>query len=253
MLDSDFKIERPKRYYRQILQPNTDKSEERSHHKDEDGHSTLGRVKAKVEKAFHFRVGSGHLRSHSGSGRHSTTVASIDRRHARTHSHNSSSRSRSRSRSRRSASRTTSSGDSSDSESETEDEGPQLVDPSTNVDPIREGRAHEDGHEGDEHLPDMENSEKQKQVQKKGKGKKKRKDVSKHTFYMSNSQMRVKVFAKNEVRTFDLDFLFFAWMSAFMDMIFSGRCNSGSLHLRKSQTHHTGRVGTDLIVLHPFA
>ena len=99
----------------------------------------------------------------------------------------------------------------------------------------------------------MEISEKQKQVQKKGKGKKKRKDVSKHTFYMSNSQMRVKVFAKNEVRTIDLDFLFFAWMSAFMDVIFSGRCNSGSLHLRKLQTHHTGRVGTDLIVLHPFA
>ncbi|KAL5482529.1 SPO14 [Sanghuangporus weigelae] len=190
LLDSDFKIERPKRYYRQILQPNTDKFEERSQHGDDDGHSTLGRVKAKVEKALHFRVGGRHMRSHSGTGRHSTTVASIDRRHARSHSHGSSSRSR------RSQSRTTTSGESSGSESESEDEGPQLVDPSTNVEPMREGRKHEDRQEGEGHLPDMEKTE--KQGQKKSKSKKRTKDVSRHTFYVTNSQMRVKVFAKNE-------------------------------------------------------
>ena len=76
-----------------------------------------------------------------------------------------------------------------------------MADPSTNVDPMRRDDEHQEHHDEDE-LPDMEKTE--KQIQRKNKGRKKTKDVSKHTFFVSNSQMRLKLFAKNEVRFWSL-------------------------------------------------
>lgn len=66
-----------------------------------------------------------------------------------------------------------------------------MLDPSTNTNPMREGDPDEDGenkdHEGIK-------TKKAKQTAKKVSG-----DVSKHTFYIVNSQMRLKLFARNEV------------------------------------------------------
>ena len=58
-----------------------------------------------------------------------------------------------------------------------------MLDPSTNTNPLE--------------APDeRSNGDKNK--------KKKRGDVSKHTFYVENSQMRLKCYAKNEVRSISL-------------------------------------------------
>ncbi|KAF9527594.1 phospholipase D [Crepidotus variabilis] len=75
-----------------------------------------------------------------------------------------------------------------------------MLDPSTNVNPIQEDAEDRDNaknHEG------MDLSEKEKMIRgKKGKiasaKKKISGDVSRHTFYIINSQMRLKIFAKNE-------------------------------------------------------
>ncbi|KAI5121406.1 hypothetical protein M0805_003178 [Coniferiporia weirii] len=183
MLDSDFRIERPKRYYRQGLNllhhetfepPRKAQEVQRT---DAETHSTLGKVKAKVGRALHFRVGGRHTRMGSTSGRHSTTVASIHR-----------SRSRPRSGS-------VSSSGSSNASTHMNSE-PALVDPSTNLNAMRAGEHDENDNTLAEptDLDDLNAG----QDQKKTKGKKRSKDVSKHTFFVSNSQMRLKLFAKNE-------------------------------------------------------
>lgn len=142
-------------------------------------------MKNKVGRAFQLRSGR-HGRSNS------TTVASIDRVRARI---------------RGQASRTMSDGsDETDSESptgesesepESEAQDPPRVDPSTNTDPLLNGNANtEKGANGNVADPEALAA----QESSKGKGKKKKnKDVSKHTFFVSNSQMRLKLFAKNEV------------------------------------------------------
>jgi len=61
-----------------------------------------------------------------------------------------------------------------------------MLDPSTNVNPL----------ENPDDMTDKRNraGEEEKKNKKKGAG-----DVSKHTFYIENSQMRLKLFARNEV------------------------------------------------------
>lgn len=84
------------------------------------------------------------------------------------------------------------SGDESDSASSASSDVSQpatpMLDPSTNTNPL----AGEPG-QPDEHLDDgrPENEKKRK---------KRSTDVSKHTFYIVNAQMRLKLFARNEVR-----------------------------------------------------
>lgn len=147
---------------------------------------TLRRVKNKVERALHL----GPNRRHRAN---STTVASINRarsrfRHERTSGDHA-----------LSDASDESDGDSpdaesgSDAESEIHDE--RRVDPSTNLDPAQaEGK----GGQAEEGVADPESAAAQEATMRKGK-KKKNKDVSKHTFFVSNSQMRLKLFAKNEV------------------------------------------------------
>ncbi|EJC97886.1 phospholipase D [Fomitiporia mediterranea MF3/22] len=81
------------------------------------------------------------------------------------------------------------------SESGSDSPGTPMADPSTNVDPMQ-GDEHEYEH-GDDQQPDVAEAEKQLQ-QRRSKGKKRTKDVSRHTFFVSNSQMRLKLFAKND-------------------------------------------------------
>jgi phospholipase D1/2 len=113
--------------------------------------------------------------------RHSTTVASISRRRTRS-----------------------SSVSSSDSSSSGEDNQrtETRIDPSTNMDPLHE--ADGEGHMA--HQPSNPEELAQAEASQKNK-KKKRKDVSKHTFYISNSQTRLKLYAKNEVGFFEFLFV----------------------------------------------
>jgi len=62
-----------------------------------------------------------------------------------------------------------------------------MLDPSTNANPL-----HGPDEPGDRWHPDI---------------KKKRKDVSKHTFFISNSQIRLKLFARNQVCSFAIRFI----------------------------------------------
>lgn len=62
-----------------------------------------------------------------------------------------------------------------------------MLDPSTNTNPLE---------------PPTGMSDKRSRAGEEEKRKKKRTgDVSKHTFYVENSQMRLKLFARNEVRS----------------------------------------------------
>jgi phospholipase D1/2 len=63
-----------------------------------------------------------------------------------------------------------------------------MLDPSTNANPLSPGAEEADA---DRHWhPDEKEKRKKKRVE----------DVSKHTFYIVNSQMRLKLFARNQVR-----------------------------------------------------
>ena len=209
LLDSDFKIERPRRVYRQglnLLQHGhlkvevddimvgggkNDNGHGRPHveRHEYDQYGTFSKVKSKLARALHLShisLNKKHGR-HEGSaesngdagmgGRHSTTGASFDRTRSHTRSMSASSMS---------------SGASSASSVIEAGMRTPMVDPSTNMNPMRDEGPNEpsqpgDG-DGDSHGHDP----------KKRRKKKKSKDVSKHTFYVSNAQMRLKCFAKNE-------------------------------------------------------
>lgn len=66
------------------------------------------------------------------------------------------------------------------------------IDPSTNMDPLQEV-------DGDAILTHHPSNPEDMAKAQKEKKKKRQKDVSKHTFYISNSQTRIKLYAKNEV------------------------------------------------------
>ncbi|KAJ7645486.1 phospholipase D [Mycena polygramma] len=156
LLDADFEIERPKRYYRQglkLLQPDTvdekdaPTSDGQLHPPaDHDGRSMIGSIRSSFSKLIHpsRRQANGTAR---GDDHSSTTSGS--------------------------------------SASSVASEAPApMLDPSTNMNPLSPGEEQADA---DRHWhPDEKN--KQKRVE----------DVSKHTFYIVNSQMRLKLFARNQ-------------------------------------------------------
>ncbi|KAL1715411.1 hypothetical protein EV715DRAFT_256257 [Schizophyllum commune] len=159
LLDSDFVIERPKRYYRQgfnLLHPET--ANEGNHPKASSvaGAASIRSRLSKVFHPLHPRTKS-HPNLIEGDGRPSNVT-----------------------------SRSSSSSDSSVGSGERE----QLLDPSTNTNPLTAGP--DDEHEGfteDNKIKwDAQNERK----------KKKEGEVSKHTFYVTNSQMRLKLSARNE-------------------------------------------------------
>ncbi|KAI0317663.1 hypothetical protein OF83DRAFT_1276417 [Amylostereum chailletii] len=163
MLDSDFRIERPTRYYRQglnLLQGEVSAHEHGHHHNQErrsvtapdhddttDRMSLLGSIKSRFSRVLHP-----HHAYNGDTPRPSTST--------------------------RPRSSSVSSSDSSTSSSSSDSRPPTpLLDPSTNTNPITE-----DG----------------KGRTRPGADKKKSNEMSKHTFYIVNSQLRLKLFARGE-------------------------------------------------------
>lgn len=146
LLDSDFKIERPKRYYRIT---GTQKPEDANSpdHKNAVENSHIVAFRSQISKFLHI-----------GSNGHSMSNA-----HSSQHEHNDQSNS---------------SGDESSAPSV---HAAPMLDPSTNLNPLGE----------DEDINNL--------ILAANKKRGKRVDVSKHTFYIENSQSRLKLFARNEV------------------------------------------------------
>ncbi|KAI0693955.1 phospholipase D [Cytidiella melzeri] len=159
LIDSDFKIERPKRYYRQGLNLLTHADDALDDMKGtEDHHETRSQsgtsMKSRISRIF------GHKHHQKPSDSNTAGNETINSRPSRA--------------------RSSSTGSSLSSE---DGEGAALarqitpmLDPSTNTNPLL---GQEDKSAGAKH--------------KKNGG-----DVSKHTFYIENSQMRLKCFARNE-------------------------------------------------------
>jgi len=148
---------------------------EEGHDKDggESHTSTLRKFRASIGKIFH----------------HDHTIKSTQSLPPPGHKHQRSGSTTS------TVSGSSSDGSSSDSDDD-EDIRPStpLVDPSTNVDPLAEPVSDLD----EEGVPRLS---KDGEAGKKKK-KKRSKDVSKHTFYIENSQMRLKLYARNAVSGF---------------------------------------------------
>lgn len=167
LLDSGFKIERPTRYYRQgfnLLHPEHDE-------KEIVGVQDNQKMEVQYDHQSGFAATMGtinsrmskilHLGGHKGS-RSDDALHSTARPRAGS-----------------------ASSGSSNSSSEPEQALTPMLDPSTNINTLQH--------------PNKMN-ESRLQVGKDDKKKKKRAgDVSKHTFYIENSQMRLKLFARNEV------------------------------------------------------
>jgi phospholipase D1/2 len=203
LFDQDFKIERPPRYYRQGLnllaghpdgmgsgkEANGDAADPGEAHVPGGGagrHTVKGTIRHGLKKALRL----GHRRRHSdpqvnGNARLNGTGQ------------------------RAGDDETSSSSSSSDSESEVSTVHRNMLDPSTNTNPLRDGQ---DDREGMEDLAQAQaqadsngnpiaavNGKKEGEEKKKGKKKRSSQDASKHTFYIENSQMRLKLYAKNEV------------------------------------------------------
>ncbi|KAJ7254329.1 hypothetical protein B0H12DRAFT_1202294 [Mycena haematopus] len=160
LLDADFDIERPKRYYRQglkLLHPDTtkeDATQDPSSHAhlqpsgDHDTRSMIGSIRSSFSRLLH------------PNRRNANGTARVDDRSS------------------------TSSGSSASS---IVSQAPApMLDPSTNANPLAQTP---DEADADRHWhPDEKEKKKKKRVE----------DVSKHTFYIVNSQMRLKLFARNQ-------------------------------------------------------
>lgn len=173
LIDTDFKIERPTRYYRQGLnlfaQFESEDDEEmpvsgargRNSREAESSHikSTVESFTSHIAKAFNFGyLGEGSKPAHPEASANGHVQDSTSHRNDFT----SSTRSMSPMSDRPMT---------------------PMLDPSTNTDPLQP-RDHNEGHST------QENDKKSRKRQK---------DVSKHTFYVKNSQMRLKLIARNEV------------------------------------------------------
>jgi phospholipase D1/2 len=167
LLDPDFKIERPKRYYRQglkvfhpdLIGKSKDKENRSLNTRDKaDENATVrgrGSIGSRLSRAFHF-----HVASADGVGDHSLSPT-----HHRSESE--------------------SSGSSESSSIPSRSHSP-MQDPSTIANPLAPRREDDSDHSA---------SDKEKKRKKRGEL-----DISRHTFYIENSQMRLKLFARNEVR-----------------------------------------------------
>ena len=166
MLDPDFKIERPTRYYRQglnLLHPDITKISEHPKvelDKQEDHHehrnsiiNVFGTISSRMSKIFHV----GHVEQQR--------AESVNEHAAGP-----------------SLARLPSSSGSSASSSIPSRAHTPMLDPSTNMDPLDDTNPLRTRTGGDE----------KKKKRRAG-------DVSKHTFYIENSQTRLKLYARSEV------------------------------------------------------
>lgn len=211
LLDSDFVIERPKRYYRQGLKllhhdgHSQDEDDER-HFADEhetdirqtqsenDAMSRFGTIKKSLRRTFTRKrkprlMINGHAAGHADDDDSSSSDSSSD----------------------------------SDSDSDHHPPTP-LLDPSTNTNPLQ-GTSNEDQEEGG----------KAWQAEKKKRGD----DVSKHTFFIQNSQMRLKLYAKNQVCGFTI----FRYASQSLTFVFQRQMLQWITALERvaGSSHFTGK------------
>jgi phospholipase D1/2 len=170
LIDSDFKIERPKRYYRKGLNLfHSDASKASSgvignpemlqpQHDHGDKLSLMGTVRSGLSQLFH--IGIHH--------EHQTENGEIDDAHDPDEGSQES-------------------GGSSHSSSASSRPPTPMIDPSTNTDPLL----------GGDEQPEQSDLKGRNVI---ANNQKQKSDVSKHTFYIENSQTRLKLFARNEVR-----------------------------------------------------
>ena len=177
MLDSDFKIERPKRYYRQglnLLHLTDDEDDGKSSRKRKDHHPMHTRDGRLLMPDNLDAVS--HARSHSTIGTVRSTISRIlHMGRGKRDGHDSD-------------------GDSSSSSSSDMPSRPPtpMLDPSTNTNPLAAPDEQADGEtDGKPNHPSHRTN--------------KDKQVSKHTFYIENSQMRLKLFARSEVSPIPVD------------------------------------------------
>ncbi|THV05210.1 phospholipase D [Dendrothele bispora CBS 962.96] len=157
LLDSDFVIERPKRYYRQglkLLHPESHDEEA-----DDSKVNQLQRVYSEPGRQSIVSTIKGNFSRVFGHGRAKTTTGGS------VHDGNQS--------------------DTSSESSVSFDQNAPMLDPSTNINPLAEA----DGDQDDHDHPWAEVKKKKKANAN---------EVSKHTFFISNSQMRLKLYAKNQ-------------------------------------------------------
>ncbi|KDR82694.1 hypothetical protein GALMADRAFT_238185 [Galerina marginata CBS 339.88] len=193
LLDTEFVIERPKRYYRQGFgnllhhekaetepQQETESKAQEGHHRqqptshslpaqnrlsrpDAERRSVIGSIRSSVSKIFHMdsaHAANGKTQTHAGSESDGDADLSDT---------------------------TSSRGSTAPSLPTT----PPMLDPSTNTNPLQ---VHKDSDaDPEDGLGEGHKTKKIKEGLKKASG-----DVSKHTFYIVNSQMRLKLFARNE-------------------------------------------------------
>jgi phospholipase D1/2 len=207
MLDSEFKIERPTRYYRtglNLLHPdaevlpdavtNADGNGLLTAHDGQSRRSFAGTIRSSISRVLHPHEGGRRRRRRS----RAATVSGHEGGSTRGRSYEDDEESSSES-------------SSSDSEGETRREA--MLDPSTHVNPIPNEANGTPGITVDGSAAG--GNEKAK------KQKKKRGDVSKHTFYVENSQVRLKLFARNERQMLQ-------WMAAFEKIAASSHFMGGN-------------------------
>lgn len=185
MLDQDFNIERPTRYYRQGLNllagdgnqvENAAIGMENKLHLSGDAHAsrhtisgTLRHGMRKAQKALHLGHGKRFASQPAAIGGHGGDGPDGDNGESSSSSSDS---------------------DSEDHEHERADS--PMLDPSTNTNPLA-GEDHDEVEVGKAGAHPNATDDKKKK-------KRKTNEVSRHTFYIENSQMRLKLYARNEVR-----------------------------------------------------
>ncbi|KAF8964181.1 hypothetical protein BDZ97DRAFT_1731107 [Flammula alnicola] len=209
LFDSGFKIERPKRYYRQGLGNllHHDKTDEKSKELEQQHKKTVehqhghGHANGDAQQRITEPAAQPHLSTAPDSERRSV-ISSIKTRVSKIFQLDpsgcmSASGSRGASTSRIAGTHS----DEDEADADVSDQGDDdlgsvlsipsrpptpMLDPSTNANPLLQGQGEEGaGKDGDE-------------KGKEGMKKKAASDVSRHTFYVVNSQMRLKLVAKNE-------------------------------------------------------
>ncbi|KAF9221001.1 phospholipase D [Gyrodon lividus] len=174
LLDSDFKIVRPTRYYRKGLHLLRPEPADREFHTPERIHAIRLPQEREVDCLSAMDSIKGRLSRALGIGHRSTPNINVESQNDPPHG--------SPGHVRHDSASSGSSVPSNFSRSAT-----QILDPSTNANPLANPPTHQN------------NNERQQQLENERRKRKKcSQEVSKHTFYVENSQMRLKLFARNE-------------------------------------------------------
>lgn len=181
-MDSDFKIVRPIRYYRKGLHLLRPEPADREFHTGERMHEVVLPHETEVDCASAMDSITGRItRALNACQRSTPNMDNVKKQE-----------NKSPPRPRHARDDTASSGCSVASNLSPA----PMLDPSTHVRPLQISQPQQNGQEENQQQDrTLSESEQRKR-------KKRSQDVSKHTFYVENSQMRLKLFARNEVSTY---------------------------------------------------